>query len=65
MVEPSPNWEESVGSPRQNHFLNLERRRDREVSIHITQTSRSQSQSKSHVSHEESTRGLQLEIDRL
>ena len=54
-----------MGSQRQNHFLNLERRRDREVSAHITHTRRSQSQSGSHVSYEENTRAMQLEIDHL
>ena len=65
MVGSSPNREESIGSQCQDHFLNLESRRDREVSIHTTQTSRSQSRSRSHVSHEENTRSMQLEIDYL
>ena len=65
MIGPSSNWEESMGSQRQDHFLNLERKRDQEVSVHTTHTSRSQSQSRSHVSHEENTRTMQLEIDRL
>ena len=54
-----------MGSQRQDHFLNLERRRDREVSMHTTHTSKSQSQSGSHVSYEENTRTMQLEIDHL
>ena len=33
--------------------------------MHTTHTSRSQSQGGSHVSHDENTRSLQLEIDRL
>ena len=33
MVGSGPNWEESISSQRQDHFLNLERRRDREVSV--------------------------------
>ena len=33
MVGSGPNREESIGSQRQDHFLNLERRRDREVSV--------------------------------
>ena len=33
MVGSGPNWEESIGSQCQDHFLNLERRRDREVSV--------------------------------
>ena len=54
-----------MGSQRQYHFLNLERRRDREVSVHITHASRSHSRSGSHVSHGEDTRNLQLEVDHL
>ena len=65
MVGSSPNREESVGSQCQDHYLNLERRRDHEVSVYTTQTNRSQSQSGSHVSHEENARSMQLEIDRL
>ena len=60
-----PNYEESVASQCQDHFLNLKQRRDREVSIHTTHTSRSHSRSGSHVSHIEDTRNLQLEIDHL
>ena len=59
------NREESIGSQRQDRFLNLERRRDREVSVHTTHTSRSQSQGESHISHEENIKSLQPEIDRL
>ena len=65
MVGSRPNREESVESQCQDQFLNLERRRDREVSIHTTHTSRSQSRSGSHVSHGENTRNMQLEIDHL
>ena len=59
MIGPSSNWEESMGSQRQDHFLNLERRKDREVSVHTTHTSRS------HISYEKNTRTMQLEIDHL
>ena len=52
--------EESVGSQRQDHFLNLEQRRDREVSVHITHIDRSHSRSGSHVSKGEDTRNMQL-----
>ena len=65
MVGSCPNREKSIRSQRQDHFLNLEQRRDREVSVHITHTSRSQSRSGSHVSHKKNTRTMQLEIDRL
>ena len=65
MVGSSPNREEFVRSQRQDQFLNLERRRDREVSVHTIHTSRSHSRTGSHVSHGEDTRDLQLEIDHL
>ena len=65
MVGSGPHREESVGSQCQDQFLNLERRRDREVSIHTTHTNRSQSRSGNHVSHGENTRNMQLEIDHL
>ena len=65
MVGSGPNREEFMGSQRQDHFVNLERRRDGEVSVHTTHTTRSQSRSGSHLSHEENTRAMQLEIDYL
>ena len=39
--------------------------RDREVSVHTTYTSRSHSRSRSHVSHGENTKNMQLEINHL
>ena len=54
-----------MGSQPQDHFVNLEWRRDREVSVHTTHTSRSHSRSRGHISYEENTRAMQLEIDRL
>ena len=65
MVGSSPNHVESMGSQREDHFVNLERRRDWEVSVHTTHTSKSQSKNGSHLSHEEDTRALQLKIDHL
>ena len=65
MVGSGPNWEESIGSQRQNQFLNLERMRDRKISVHTTHTGGSQSLGGSHLSHEENTRSMQLEINRL
>ena len=65
MVGLGPNREESMGSQRQDHFPNLERRRDWEASVHTTHTSRSHSRGGSHVSHEENARAMQLEIDHL
>jgi len=57
--------EKSISSQSQDQFLNLEQRKDREVNAHTTHTSRSQSQEGSHISYEENTSSLQLEIDRL
>ena len=55
--------EESIGSQHQDQFLNIEWRRDREVCVHTTLSSRSQSRGGSHISHEENTISLELEID--
>ena len=65
MVGSGQDQEEYIGSQRQDQFLNLERRKDHEVSVHTTHTSRSQSQGKSYTSYEENTRSMQLEIDHL
>ena len=65
MVGLGPNREEFVGSQREDQFLNLERRRDREFSVHTMCTSRSQSRSGSQLFHEENTRSMQLEINHL
>ena len=65
MVGSGPYQAESMGSQREDHFVNLERRRNREVSVHTTHTSRSQSRNGSHLSHEEDTKALQLKIDHL
>ena len=65
MEGSSPNQAESMGSQREDHFVNLERIRDWEVSVHTTHTSRSQSRNGCHISHEEDTKALQLEIDHL
>ena len=65
MVGSGPNQEESVGSQRQDQFFSLKRRRDQEVSMHTTHTGGSQSLGGSHLSHEENTRSMQLEINHL
>ena len=65
MVDSRSNLEESWGSQRQDHFVNLKRRNDQEVSMHTTYTSKSQSRSGSHLSHQENARAMQLEIDHL
>ena len=58
MVGSGPYQAESMGSQREDHFVNLEQRRDRDVSMHTTRTSKSQSRNASHLSHEEDTRAL-------
>ena len=65
MVGSTPNRGEFVGSQRQDQFLNLERKRDQEISVHIVHTSKSQSRGGNHVSHEENTKSMQLDINRL
>ena len=56
---------ESIGSQCQNPFVNLERRRNREGSVHSARTGRSQSRGKGHLSQEENTKALQLEVNQL
>ena len=65
MVGSGPHQAESMGSLREGHFVNLEQRKDREVSVHTTHTSRSQSRNRRNLSHKEDTKALQLEIDHL
>ena len=60
-----PNQAESRGSQCQDHFCDLEQRRDREGNVHTTHTSRSHSKGDSHLSHEKNTKAMQLEIDHL
>ena len=65
MVGSGPNPVESMGSQHQDHFSELERRRDWKGSIRTTHTSKSQSQGKNHISHEENARNMQKGIDHL
>ena len=65
MVGSGPHQQESTRFQRQDNFLNLEHRRDREGSVHTTHTSRSHSQVRSHISQEQNNRAMQLEIDHL
>ena len=65
MVGLEQDKEEFISSQCQDQFLNLEQRRDHEVSVHTTHASRSQSRGGSYISHEENTKSMQLEIDRL
>ena len=65
MVESGPHQQESMGSQRQDDFLNLERKQDRKGSIHTTHTSKSHFQVGSHVFQEQNNRAMQREIDHL
>ena len=65
MVGSGLHQAESRGSQREDHFVNLERRRDWEGSVHTTHTSESHSRSGSHLFHEKNTKVMQLEIDHL
>ena len=65
MVSSGLNQAKSMWSQREDHFVNLERRRDREVSMHTTHTNKSQSRNGSHISHEKDTRAVQMKIDHL
>ena len=56
---------ESRGSQHSNPRRSLERRGDREGSVHIARTSKSQSREKSRVSHAKDDRDMQREIDEL
>ena len=65
MIGLGLHQQESMGSQRQDDFLNLERKQDREGSVHTTHTSRSYFRVGSHVSHEKNNRAMQREIDHL
>ena len=72
MATLEQNGEKSVGSQRENLFVNLKRRRDRHhtpnvmvESYHTKRIERSHSRIGNHVSHEQVTWTLQLEIDHL
>ena len=54
-----------MGSQRQDHFRDLEQKRDREGSVHTTHTSRSHSWGDGHLSREKNIKVMQLEIDHL
>ena len=60
-----PHQAKSRGSQREDHFVNLERKRDQEGSVHTTHISRSHSQGGSHLFHEKNTKAMQQEIDHL
>ena len=50
MIGSGSNQVESMGSQHQDHFRELEQRRDREGSVHTTHTSKSHSWGGSHIS---------------
>ena len=56
---------EFKGSQREDYFVNLERRKDWEGSVHTTHTSGSHSRDGSHLSQEKNTKAMQQEIDHL
>ena len=61
----SPHQAESRGSQHNHSVVNPQQRGDRERSGQTMHTNRSQSRGKSHVSHAESERDMQREIDEL
>ena len=58
MVDSGPNQAESIGSQCQDHFRDLEQRKDREGSMHTTHTSRSHPRGGSHLSYEKNTKAM-------
>ena len=54
-----------MGSQHQDHFHELEQRRDWERSMHTTYTNRSHSRGGSHLFNEKDIEAMQLEIDHL
>ena len=72
MANAGQDREDLVGSQRENQFVNLERKRDRQhtpsVMVeynHTKRTKRSHTKSRSHVSHDQETLKLQREVDHL
>ena len=65
MVGSGPHQAESMEFQREDHFVNLKRRRDRDVNVHTAHSSRSQSKNASPLSYGDDTRALQLEINHL
>ena len=62
MANKGQDREESVGSQRENRFVNLKRRRDKQhtpsvvvESYHTKHTKRSHSKTRSHASHDQET----------
>ena len=64
-VDMNLHQAESRGCQHSNPCRSLERRGDREGSVHTAHTSKSQSRGKSRVSHAKNDRDMQREIDEL
>ena len=58
MVGSGPHQEESMGSKRQDDFLNLECKQDRESSTHTTHVGKTHSWVGSYVSQEQNERAM-------
>ena len=65
MVGLGPHQAESMASQHENPFADLERKRDREGSVHIMHTSESHFRVGSHVSQEQHNRAMQRKINHL
>ena len=65
MVGSGPHQTESMGFQREDHFVNLERKKDWEGSVHTTHISRSHSWGGSHLFYVKNTKAMQLKIDHL
>ena len=64
-MDADPHQAESRGSQHSNPCRSLERKGDREGSVHAAHISKSQSRGKSRVSHAKNDRDMQCEIDEL
>ena len=64
-VDANLHQVESRGSQHSNSRRSLERRRDREGSVHTAHTCKSQSRGKSRVSHAKNNSDIQREVDEL
>ena len=58
MVGSGPNQVESIGSPCQDHFRDLNQRKAREGSVSTTHTSKSHSRGGSHLSQEKDVKAM-------
>ena len=65
MVGSGPNRAKSNSPQHLDHFVHLERERDREGSVHTIHTERSRRLNEGDESHKDTTRNMQRKIDRL